>query len=74
MKSTITQDGTRSAKSYPKLMQYENCGMVVLFQSKGEGIVVNAGRNLEWYVGEYSEDFDSHNLVDFDGTVTLSND
>lgn len=47
-----------------------NMGTVVLFSSKGCGVVVESE---SYEVGHYSDEWDVEDFYPFDGTVTLDN-
>jgi hypothetical protein len=78
MKSTISENPNADAKPYPKLMHYvdnrDRNGMVLLMVSETDGTVVYASEGVSYVLGYYASSWDPAGLVDFTGTVTLSND
>lgn len=73
VKSELLKNEKPAVKPFPKMM-INQCycnGMVVLFQKEGKGVVVVPYG--AWKVGEYRENWDFEQFVDFDGSVTLTN-
>jgi len=70
MKSVIKENDKKEI-IYPCLMIGEHTGVVVLFEKKGVGMVVN---NCPQYgIGHYSNEWVMINFKPFNGTIELSN-
>jgi hypothetical protein len=78
MKSTIDNTNPLPITSCPKLMYYQDAPeLVILIRCLGtayaEGMVVHASAGKLNEIGEYSIMWTTERLVDFHGSVTLSN-
>lgn len=72
MKSIVNDPAIKS-KPFPKLMK--SAAKIVLFTSSGAGTVVAlCGTGSIFKVGEHSNSLIMDDFVDFEGSVTLSND
>jgi hypothetical protein len=74
MKSTIElETKNKRPQKYPALKQSIE-GLVVMFVSKGKGMVVNSGDHSEIFpLGFSCDDWNEDWFEEFDGSVTLSN-
>ena len=71
MKS-ITNNAPTKQKRFPYLASSGD--EIVMFTSPSTGTVVASSPTRGYKVGYYSETWESQLFVDFDGSVTLSND
>jgi len=72
MKSIVNNSGVISDKKYPKLMISTKTGQIILFSSEKVGITIND--IVSYSAGKFGDNWISENFVDFQGTVTLSNE
>jgi len=73
MKSIVNKDTNNTSLPFPKLMASKF--HVVLFQSKSAGVVVaRLNSEASYKIGQPREDWSPEKFVDFEGSVTLSND
>lgn len=59
---------------FPKLMRSKITQTLVLFRVPGEGIVLEAGKDVIAKAGYISKDFAMHHFEDFNGSITISNE
>lgn len=71
MKSIVNKSS--KPKDFPRLMIQAKTDLVVLFGGMQEGVVV-ANPTIDYKVGHYSKSFVFSNFIDFEDSVTLSND
>lgn len=72
MKSIVNDYKVTSNRAYPKLMISTITNQIVLFSSSTRGIAVN---DTKYYLsGHLAIDWAISNFVDYQGSVTLSND
>lgn len=57
---------------FPKLILYEDSGMILLMSSSDTGTVIDSGTIEHVPVGYWADDW-SNTYVDYTGTITISN-
>lgn len=72
MKSTIIEQPKEVKPEYPCLKICVRFNIVVLFEEKGAGTVVNQGTS-RWAVGHYSSCWDAEEYTPFNNKIELSN-
>ena len=76
MKSKVKKADDKKKKLFPKLMECinpSNLGLIVFFEKDGRGQVLNRGLGT-YYEGYVSNVWSINDFIDFEGSVTLSND
>lgn len=73
MKSIVNNTPIKQSAPYPKLMLNKNNGAIWLMLNGREGTIITRGSSL-FVEGEHSANLDAKGFVDFEGSVTLSND
>lgn len=63
----------KNKPKYPRLMRSQITGMVALVYLDGTALVLESNRSMR-KVGSLVTDLDPSGLIDFNGSVTLSND
>lgn len=71
MKSIVNKQS--KPKEFPRLMIQAETKLIVLFSSEATGTVVGQP-TIDYSVGHHSKSFLFCNFIDFEGSVTLSND
>ena len=70
-------NNTPKEESFPKLMIHHDTGIIILATSRIgfdiTGVVVSATAKSSYYVGYHRSNWGS-TFVDFEGSITLSND
>ena len=73
MKVIINDNQVPKERPFPKLMRNVNSNMIAMMVNPTTGVVIYKGGS-GMSVREYSEDLTKGCYVDFEGSVTLSND
>ena len=76
MKVEVKNARNKKEKPFPKLMECinpSNLGLIVFFEKDGRGQVLNRGLGT-YYEGYVSNVWLINDFIDFEGSVTLSND
>ena len=73
MKVIANDNQVPKERPFPKLMRNTMTGMIAMMINPTTGVVICKGSS-NMKVGEYSEDLTKALYVDFEGSVTLSND
>ena len=80
MRVTMNRENKEEEKveyGFPILMEADSTGLLVLFTSETEGVVIDGGSSM-WSVGEYCDDwfpcYQKMQWKKFTGTITLEND
>lgn len=73
MKSIVNQNASNKSKPFPKLMISNFKGSIWLMISNRCGTLIHVGEST-LSLGEQAETLTGWDFVDFEGSVTLSND
>ena len=73
MKVTVNNNQVSKERPFPKLMKDPSTNAVLLMKSKSAGTILVEGSSL-FNTAEVSTVLDMQRFVDFEGSVTLSND
>ena len=73
MKVIVNDNQVPKKRPFPKLMRNVNSNMIAMMVNPTTGVVIYKGGS-SMRVGDYSEDLTKGSYVDFEGSVTLSND
>ena len=75
---TIGESTPQNSKPFPKLMEAtskanKDHGIIVLFETKGKGVVVMTVESSEKEVGYWSDAFIESCFIDFNEPLTIQN-
>lgn len=78
IKVEVTEGTQQKEISFPVLMKDTESGLIVLFISEQEGIVVKTDGQYGWKLGNYSKAWVSckhpSEWIPFEGTISISNE
>lgn len=70
MKSFANGIETKSVP-YPKMMKHKDNGMIVLFKTVFEGVVIHKGTQKDWEIGWIQTQWPMSKFEDFHGNVVI---
>ena len=80
MKIEVIDKNEKPSESFPKLMVFNGDGQTIILAT-GINTIINAiigvvisSSNKDNIVGEYGNSWSTESFVDFEGSITLSND